>query len=287
MPQQAPAPDAALLRRFDVRLEAHVAETPIAHVWRVTCADGTPAALKRYKNGDMQDEAAGFDFLAACDGRGAAQIHARHQAAVLMEWLDGPSLGDLVRDGQDRAAAEALIATANRLHAAPHPVVAGLDPLQNRFQALLTARFTGDCPATVQTTIRRAQEVAQGLLAAQTTVQPLHGDLHHDNVRDSARGYLAFDAKGVLGERSFELANAFRNPVGSDTISRDPAVIRTRAAIWAAGLGVTQTHLLRWAAANAGLALSWRYEGLFGPEAATEVQFIDQLLHVAAQCADG
>lgn len=43
--------------------------------------------------------------------------------ALLMEWCDGPSLGDLVRAGQDEEATEVLCDVIQTLHAAsPDPV---------------------------------------------------------------------------------------------------------------------------------------------------------------------
>jgi aminoglycoside/hydroxyurea antibiotic resistance kinase len=42
----------------------------------------------------------------------------------------------------------------------------------------------------------------------------LHGDLHHGNVLDfGLRGWLAIDPKGLLGERGFDFANIFTNPI--------------------------------------------------------------------------
>jgi streptomycin 6-kinase len=42
----------------------------------------------------------------------------------------------------------------------------------------------------------------------------LHGDIHHDNVLDfGARGRLAIDPKGLLGERGFEFAIFLPTPI--------------------------------------------------------------------------
>ena len=38
-------------------------ETPIATIWRVKRQDGSPAAIKLYKNDDLKDESPGFDLL--------------------------------------------------------------------------------------------------------------------------------------------------------------------------------------------------------------------------------
>lgn len=52
-----------LLRHFAVSSPTHVADTPIATIWKVTQADGTPAALKVYKDGSAGEEEPGFALL--------------------------------------------------------------------------------------------------------------------------------------------------------------------------------------------------------------------------------
>ncbi|MCR9135839.1 MAG: phosphotransferase [Alphaproteobacteria bacterium] len=279
-------PPSTLLTTFSVVNPRHVTETPIASIWRVTRSDGSLAVLKIYKGDNLQDEAPGFDFLAAQNGQGAAHLYARLGAAVLMEWLDGPLLGDLTRAGRDVEASQELMETANRLHQAPIRKIESLDPLTNRFRALIDARFAGDCPRRTEATIRKAIDLATQLLAKQSNVRPLHGDLHHDNIKGSSRGYLAFDAKGVLGELTYELANAFRNPLGSEALSGQPETILRRAAIWSAGLNVSQDHLLSWAAAYSALSLSWTHKGLFGTSSAKDVEFIDTIFSLLSQGPD-
>ncbi|MBY5932904.1 phosphotransferase [Tateyamaria omphalii] len=278
--------DTRLLAQFAVTEPEHVADTPIASIWRVKRADGTLACLKRYKDDDLRDEAPGFDLLTAQAGLGAVRIYQRHEAAILMEWLDGPSLGDMARNGDDAGATRILGEVAQRLHSAEYSPPHSLDPLPNRFKALFSATFTPGCPSHVQATVQAARKLAKDLLARQTNIRPLHGDLHHDNVRASARGFLAFDAKGVLGEPTFELANAFRNPLGSDALFSDPAVILRRAAQWSTALNVTRSHMLSWAAAYSALSLSWTHKSVFGPDVAKDMTLIDTFLTLIAQDQD-
>lgn len=252
-----------------------VAETPIAHIWRVTLPDQQFAALKIYKGGNFQDEAPGFDFLTAQDGQGTARLLARTSSAVLLEWLEGESLADMVRNGEETKTCHILIDTANRIHAAPFYALKTLDPLDRRFKALFDAGFAPDCAPATRQTIERARCLARDLLARQTNMRPMHGDLHHDNIKHSARGYLAFDAKGVVGERTYELANAFRNPIDMQDHYSNPEIIKQRAAIWAPGFGVKQSHLLAWVAAYSALSLAWAFDGQFGPENADQVALIE------------
>ncbi len=284
-----PFPDHArdVLRQFQVSAPQFVAETGIATIWKVVQANGTAAALKIYANGNMQDEAPGFDFLAAQQGAGVARLLARRPGAVLLEWLDGPTLGDLTRAGDDDQASIHLIATAKQLHQAQNTKSASLMPLPRRFRALFDARISANCPERVQ--LRTATDLAQRLLAAQEAPRPLHGDLHHDNIKDSARGCLAFDAKGVLGDRHYELANAFRNPLGAEATVLTPAAIQHRAVCWAAGYGTTPQRLLHWAAAHAALSLAWTHHGQFDGPLGTDGVYLDHLLSLGADgpCGHG
>ena len=271
-----------ILLAFDVRDPVCVAQTPIARIWRVTRPDGTYAALKVYKDGNMQDEAPGFALLEAWDGNGAARLYAQHGSAVLIEWLDGESLGDIVRAGDDITATLALADVAMALHGQPTVMQTPLKSLIDEFDALMTARFQADCPARCRDTLQTAQRLAQHLLATQADIRPLHRDLHHDNIKNSPRGFLAFDAKGITGERAFELANAFRNPIGAEAIYSDPEVIKRRLGVWSQRFEVDPDRLLAWAAAHSALSLAWTHKGVFGPLIASDVKLIDTFLELRA-----
>ncbi|MEO9865672.1 MAG: aminoglycoside phosphotransferase family protein [Yoonia sp.] len=272
-----------LLHHFAVSLPSHVADTPIATVWKVTQADGTAAALKVYKDGSAGEEAPGFDLLRAWEGRGAARLLGRTKGAALLEWLDGPTLGDMVRDESEEIATIELGQTARRLHAQIPVLTTPLPSLADRFNALMTARYETTCPQATKVTIDAARGLAANLLPNQKDIRPLHGDLHHDNIKGSGRGFLAFDAKGVLGERTYDLANALRNPIGAEDHYRQPAVIQHRVKIWAAAFDVSETRLLQWAAAHAALSLAWTNNGLFKQEEPSEIALIDQFLAFAHQ----
>lgn len=240
---------------------AQVAErSGLATIWRVTRGDGSPAALKVYHGSDMANEAPGFALMQALDGHGAALVHSVGRTTALMEWLDGPSLGDMVRAGDDVTATAELAATATRLHARALPCD-GLPALADWFAALFALRFAPDCPAPARRDIAAARALARRLLDSQGPARGLHGDLHHDNIRLCSRGYVAFDAKGVAGDIGYELANALRNPSGVPDLIRDPAVLLRRASVWAPALGQTPDRLLQWGAAKCALSIAWRAGG--------------------------
>lgn len=250
-------PPNELLQDFRVSRPELMAQTGIATVWKVRTADGDAAALKLYRGTDMGAERHGFRLMESCAG--AAQVYRITAQAALIEWLDGPSLGDLARGGRDREASVQLVAVANALHASMQDP-GDLPTLSDRFRALTGMELGASCPGEPGFDLLRAQGLVRYLLATQEDIGPLHGDLHHDNIRQGARGYVAFDAKGLLGERAFELANAFRHPGGMESLVRNPARIRGLALDWGRTFEVDANRLLQWAAVKCALSIAWRIE---------------------------
>lgn len=254
-------PDPELLALFGIVCIQFVTETGLAKIWKAHRESGAPAALKIYHGADMRNEAAGFDLLQTWNGRGAARLYGRSGNAAVIEWLDGEALGDLTRSGRDDEANDHLVGVANTLHAEAIPAPSNLPRLKDWFAGLLDLEVANTCPARARRDIMEAQKLARDLLASEHAIVPLHGDLHHDNIRLGARGYCAFDAKGVLGERTYELANAFRNPKGAESLVRDPNRIAAIADLWSDEFNVDRRRLLAWAAAKCALSIAWRSSG--------------------------
>lgn len=247
-------PPDTVLQQLKLSEPAHIAETPIAHVWKVTRDDGF-AALKIYKDRDPKGEDIGFRLTQALAGKGAAKTYHFNDGVAVLEWLDGPPLGDLSRDGHDIRAASALINVADKIYATSTAI--DLPTVADNFSELLQLHINPAWPDATQRNIRFGQHSARHLLNTQQDICALHGDLHHDNIKDSARGYLAYDAKGLIGDRAYELANAFQNPLGADALVTDPARARRLADIWATHWQTTPKRLLSWAAAHAALSMTW------------------------------
>ena len=75
------------------------------------------------------------------------------------------------------------------------------------------SRPCGARPTFTAASLRTAENVAAELLASPRDVTVLHGDIHHGNILDfGARGWLAVDPKGLVGERGLDYANLFCNP---------------------------------------------------------------------------
>lgn len=198
-----------------------------------------------------EEERRGADLMVWWGGQGAARVLAHEGDALLMERASGNrSLLEMVRGGRDDEASRVICTVAAKLHAPRNREPIALVPLRRWFRELdpAASRFGG--------VLRDAARTARELLDAPRNVVVLHGDLHHGNVLDGgARGWLAIDPKGLLGERGFEFANIFCNPdlevaTASGRLTRQLAVV-------AEAVGLERGRLLRWILAYAGLSAAW------------------------------
>ncbi len=215
---------------------------------------GQPAMAKRLK--PHSDEAAGAAFLAHWCGEGAVRLYFAQGDTLIMERATGTaSLRALVLSGGDDGAADVLAATIRRLHGAAGTPPAAAEPLAARFRALFER-------AGVHPTLAAGASVAETLLAMpQGSPIALHGDLHHGNLLDGgARGWLAIDPKGVVGERTYEVANLLRNPSPVVEVVLDSERALRHAGLYGQRLGLDAGRILRFAHAHAALSAAWDLE---------------------------
>lgn len=235
-----------------------LATTATSHVYRVQTTEGYPAVLKLLTPVGVHDERAGATALAHFGGRGAVRLLRHDDSAQLLDEADGPDLVAMVRRGADDRAARIIAQVLNKLHSAPaDDPPAGLWTLRRRFQALF-ARAQQDDDDTLFT---RGARVAEMLLRDARQVRVLHGDMHHENVLySSARGWLALDPKGILGERTFDAANVLCNPPGMAALVEDEARLLRISRVLAAAMHLEYGRLLAFVYAYACLSACWSLE---------------------------
>ncbi|CTQ49858.1 aminoglycoside phosphotransferase family protein [Jannaschia donghaensis] len=266
MNQIGAPPPTEILSDFGVFDPVAVSSNRSAQIWKVRLDAGGFGALKIYAVPDMGNERSGFAYLAALPDGAAAKVVRTRRNVALLRWLEEPSLGDRFRDGHCADADGALGRIARRLgQDIPQSLV--LPPLAPWFADLTGLRLSTARSAAFRQAIARAVRLADDLINTQTAIGPLHGDLHHDNVIATPDGDMAFDAKGILGERTFELANAFRNPKGVPKLRGDRQLIEQRADRWHRDLDVDRGRLLAWAAAKCALSIVWTLDGSSSDEA--------------------
>ncbi|TIN44438.1 MAG: 3'-kinase [Mesorhizobium sp.] len=251
----------ALPSRWNVDAPELIAETFSSRIWKVVREDGSPAIVKALKAfDDVEDELRGAHFLAWRRGEGAVRLLGRDGHCMLLEYAGETLLSQvLAEQGDNAATAIAAEVMARLFSSSDHPVPPDLQPLRVRFSSLFNkARI--DREAGEKSLYVEAAATAERLLADPVDVLPLHGDLHHDNIMHGARGWLAIDPKGVLGDPGFDAANMFYNPLDRDELCRDPRRIADMAEIFARTLGQTPPAILDYAIAYGCLSASWHHE---------------------------
>ncbi|SMX28280.1 Thiamine kinase [Pelagimonas phthalicica] len=269
------------LPRFDLHSAMELTQTKSAALWRVQDRHGRDLVLKLYHGPDPGNEASGLRFMQA-----VAQIapnlvpviYRTEENAVAMEYVVGQPLGDALRRG-DYMQEHSLLDTARQLHAHTLQPISGLPHLADWFQRLFNLRFASDCPSDLKADMQRAQELASALLATQRNVRPLHGDLHHDNLIGAGSCYKLIDAKGVLGEPEYELANALRNPKGCETWLRDKDQQKQRQRACCAALSLDPKRFAQWVAAKCACSIALRSGGVL--KADPEADLLNMFLALA------
>jgi streptomycin 6-kinase len=247
--------------RWGLREANLVADTPTSRVYRAIAANGAKYALKVLKPYGA-DETMGAALMGWYGGSGAAEVVAIEDGIILMEWLEGPTLGDIVRrerqgaEARDGEATTILCDVVRWLHQPRPRPPPSLTPLADHLRQLIEADLSFLPPAH-RPLWERARRLCLDLLATSTTPLPLHGDLHHDNVIGSPRGWLAIDPKGLTGDPHYELANVFRNPCRAEVLVAEPARVEALADAFAQKLALDRARVLAWAAVHSAIAAIW------------------------------
>lgn len=242
-------PLARYLRQWSLAADGSRSETPMSWLMPVRHR-GRAAMLKLPKPGS--DERTAAAVLRYFAGNGAVRVIAADADALLMERAEADlSLKAMALSGGDDRAAMILADCVALLHARRGaPLPEGLVTLRDWFRSLFA--HEADLPI-----LARCAGVARHLLAAPNETTVLHGDLHHDNVLHSARGWLAIDPKGLIGERSYDVANLLGNPWPHGEIVHRPDRMLRQARLYATRLGLDPGRVLGFALAHAGLSASW------------------------------
>lgn len=236
-----------------------LARTPTSHLYTVSWKSDT-VVLKLLTDYGSEEQR-GASALRYFDGRGAVRLYRSDAAAQLLEYASGEELLGLVERGNDQGATRIIAAILEQLHGAP-PGEHGdrLLPLKDWFRELFN-KAESDRVAGVESIYVRGAELAARLLADPREVRVLHGDIHHRNVRQSPRGWLAFDPKGLVGERTYDCANTLCNPFRGqpryDELVHDERRLLTNAGILSEALEIELERVLQFTFAYACLSAAW------------------------------
>ncbi len=238
-----------------------VTETFSSRIWRLRRDDGTSAIVKSLKPfDDVGDELRGVFYLRWRDGCGAVRLLDADGLDMLLEDAGRALLSARLETHSDLEATEIAAELMARLFSpSAQPLPPELQPLRDRYASLF-AKARADRSAGKTSPYVEAAALAHRLLGAPRDIRPLHGDLHHDNVLMSPRGWIAIDPKGVLGDPAFDAANFFYNPLHRPELCMSGERIAMMADVFSRRLGIDRRHLLDHAFAWGCLSASWHAE---------------------------
>jgi streptomycin 6-kinase len=228
-------------------------QTMTSHIYTVT--HETETVILKLLSPSETEEQRGAAALRYFDGHGAVRLLRYDEGAHLMEYAAGDELVTLVERGEDENATQIIAQVIKQLHSVPQDAPRdGLFSLDRWFGQLFN-KAAEDEQAGIESIYVRSARIAQRLLADQREVRVLHSDIHHYNIRQSPRGWLAFDPKGLVGERTYDCANTLCNPAMPELVHNETRLL-TNATILANILELDLTRVLAFTYAYACLNAS-------------------------------
>jgi streptomycin 6-kinase len=225
-----------------------------SHIYTVT-HDSETVILKLLSPSEI-DEQRGAVALRCFDGQGAVRLLHYDDGAQLMEYAAGDELVTFVERGEDEHATRIIAQVIQQLHGVPQNTPHdGLILLEHWFEALFN-KAVSDRQMNIDCIYVRSASLAERLLVDPHDVRVLHGDIHHRNIRQTSRGWLTFDPKGLIGERTYDCANTLCNPEMPELVHNETRLL-TNATILADTLAIDLSRVLAFTYAYACLNASW------------------------------
>jgi streptomycin 6-kinase len=243
------------LRLWNLSDPELLAQTPTSHVY-AAYQNSEKVVLKLLTPVGAEDENDGALALHHFDGHGAVRLLAHDDGAHLLEYAGDEELAQVVWRGDDLAAAEIIADVLNKLHR-PRPDVPHLRTLRRWFRELFR-KAARDKAAGESSIYVRGAQVAEHLLATPQDECVLHGDIQHHNIRlHPVRGWLAYDPKGLYGERTYDAANTLCNPSHArERVMSEERLLHVTQVL-ADGMGVDVGRLRTFVFAYACLSAAW------------------------------
>jgi len=268
---------------WKIEATRQIADTVVGTVYEVTRAGGELDILKVLKPKALEDSLRGADFLDWRNGVGCVRLIARSEDLLLMEHAGTETLRDRIASHGDRDATIIAAEVLQEYHgASSRKPPESLQPLEGYFASLFR-KAKEDRDAGHRSIYIKAAEMAQSLIADQRDVKPLHGDLHHENIMLSPRGWIIIDPAGLIGDAALDVANMFSNPLDRFDLTRDEERIAWMAQVFSQTLNRDVRTILRYAFAYGCLSAAWHEEDGNDAERDNELAVVAALKAVLAQ----
>lgn len=241
------------LSAWDLSNPQLLTQTMTSHIY--TVMQGAETVILKLLSASETEEQRGAAALRCFGGRGVVSLLHSDENAHLMEYASGDELVTLVQRGEDEAATKIIAQVIQQIHSVPQEAsFEGLLGLDQWFGELFN-KAEADRQADIHSIYVRSASLAKRLLADPRDVRVLHGDIHHRNIRQSPRGWLAFDPKGLFGERTYDCANTLCNPPIPELVHNEKRLL-INAAILADTLAIDLSRVLEYTYAYACLNAS-------------------------------
>ncbi len=250
---------ARYLDLWQLSLEGEPFETNSS--WLVFVRSGNAPAILKIPKPDSEEHLNAL-ALEHYGDRAAVRVLRRDAHAFLMERaVPGTELASLSLAGKDDEATHVVCDVIEKLHTRPAPPGDWKTLERLALGFVRYRKGSRHHPLLTSDLVDRAEAMFLDLCASQGERFLLHGDLHHMNIlKDDARGWLAIDPKGVIGELAYETASVLHNPIPHFEMIADLRVMERRVRILAGRLRLSEERILRWCFAKDVLGHLWTIE---------------------------
>lgn len=229
-------------------------ETPTSHLFK-GLYERKPCVLKVYTEHGKKCESDSAVYLKAIDGHGGVTLLEDHEDAILLEYIDGQTLKEHVKNGQDNAATQIIGQTLKAIHHAPNSAL-NLPSMHDRLECLFEYE-TKSAPNI----IKSAAHLSRHIIKTPFTDTVLHGDMHHDNImHSSTRGWLAIDPQPFIGDPAYDCANTLHNPHQMFDLTENKTRLLEQANTLGSTMGIDPQRIINYAFIHGCLSACWSFE---------------------------
>lgn len=232
------------------------------YVVSVKRRDGILAVLKIYFSEDPEFQSQ-LTTLKTFNGEGAVRVLESDETnfAILMEQcVPGKTLSSLNDEDQETYIFTEVVKKLWKKLPSPNSKFNNLGDDLADFNWFLEncEKYKNKLPKEL---VLKAWKKYKYLASTQKDLYLLHGDLHHENILSSQRGWLAIDPKGVLGEREFEIAAFMRNPIKrakKNLLTKE--ILLKRLDVISKELDLNKERMTDWAFSQTVLSAIWNLQ---------------------------
>lgn len=204
-------------------------------------------------------------------GNGSIQLldyHETEHALLLQQALPGVTLKSFYETNPDYVM-DSYVDTMHKLHSNPLLNSHGFQHIRDWLKEIDALAPEAGCPAYL---LKEAIPLKNALLDSMTEEVFLHGDLHHDNILQNGKTWVAIDPKGVIGEPAFEIAAFDFMYISELANTKDlKNVLSSRIALLAEKAKIDPQRINDWVFVRLILMATWLIEDHEDPSWATKL----------------